>query len=155
MELSLKNNNHMKNITLLLVVLIFFSCTSSKITANYQELSSPNKVNFINDSLRKYTITDMDTSTYKFNNIIYAKRNDTVYKIVTKKEIVKPCERLLISNKYNLKLRSTRPKMLLNYLDVHARVMYKKEVIYFERGSGILWDLYITPYIKDLCYQKD
>lgn len=145
----------MKKYILLFGILTVFSCVSSRENSNFKELETPQKVNFTNDSLRNYIVTNIDTISYRFNNIVYLKRNDTIYKVVSKKEIVEPCEKLLVNNQYKLKLKSTRPKMILNYLDIHGRVMYKKEVVFFERGSGILWDLYITPYLRGLCYQND
>src|SRR5690606_29045955 len=96
-----------------------------------------------------------DTIKYKFNNLLYFEKNDSIFIVVTHKEMVMPCEKLLLDHKYNLKLKSVRPPEILNYLDyITSYPMYNNEIIDLQKGNGILWDLFITSDIIGTCYQN-
>lgn len=144
----------MKNL-LILILFFFSSCFSFNKGYNYTEPKLPSKKDFHNIALIEYQLIKIDTVSYRYNNIFFYKKNDSIYKVVSKKEKTQPCKKLIINNYYPLKLKGLRSKMILNYLDVGGIMMYGREPVSFERDSKIIWNLYITPYIKGLCYQED
>lgn len=144
----------MKNLFSLIFVFFLVSCSLSKKGYTYTEPKIPEKKDFDTIPLAQYQLIRIDTSTYRHNNIFYVKKNDSIFKIATKKEIIQPCEPLKVNSFYSLKLKGLRSKMILNYLDIGGVMRYGRETVRFERDSGVIWNLYSTPYIRDVCYEK-
>lgn len=142
MELSLNNIKMKKYIILntfsIAIIILYIGCQPIK------------NISDKNNSL--YEILKMDTVTYKHDNIFYLKRNDSIFKTVSKKEIIQPCEPLALKKKYEMELQSMFPDNILNRLDFGGRRMYGEETILFEKDSGVIWDLFISPNIKGTCY---
>jgi len=143
----------MKYLITILLLSFVVSCSIFKKRYTYTEPKIHTKKDFDTISLAQYQLIRIDTSTYKYNNIFYVKKNDSIFKIATKKEILKPCEPLIKNKFYSLKLKGIRPKV--NYLDYGGVMRYGREPVRFERDSGIIWNIYITPYIRGVCYQND
>lgn len=152
---TLKKNLFMKYLITIIFSSFVLSCSIFKKGYTYTEPRIPTKKDFDTLLLAQYQLIRIDTSTYKHNNIFYFKKNDSIFKIATKKEILQPCELLIKNNFYSLKLKGIRPKMILNYLDIGGVMMYGREPVRFERDSGVIWNVYITTYIRGLCYQND
>jgi hypothetical protein len=100
---------------------------------------------------QSFKIIKIDTVKYHSNNIYYAKFQNSIYKIVTKKEKINPCSKIELNKTYKLLIQSTAPKILKNRLDYSGAMMYEGESVDFE-GGKIVWDLFITNDIKDACY---
>lgn len=137
-----------------ITILTFFlvSCSLFKKGYTYTEPIIPTKKDFDTIKLADYQLIRIDTISYKHNNIFYMKKNDSIFKIATKKEIMQPCEPLIVNNFYSLKVKGLRPA--INYLDYAGVMRYGRETVRFERDSGIIWNVYVTPYIRGLCYQR-
>ncbi|MGV0923763.1 hypothetical protein [Empedobacter tilapiae] len=45
-------------------------------------------------------------------------------------------------------------KLTPNYLDYGGRKMYGDETILFEKEKNVVWGIYITPNIEDVCYKR-
>jgi hypothetical protein len=89
--------------------------------------------------------------------IIYAVKNDSIFKIVSQKD--KPsqeCNKILVGQYYDFYLESTIPvingvKMLpINYLDFKTPFTDKKSVFSIEPKKGI-FDSYQAKNLKGLC----
>ena len=118
-----------------------------------------NKKNFlkngtisINES--SYLFLKKDSMKYKKNNLLFFTKNDTIFIVVTKKENYKNCELLAKNKSYSLKLISTRPKEIINYLDFNSYPMYEDEVVSLIKGNNIVWDLFLSPDLKNDCYKR-
>ena len=91
-------------------------------------------------------------------HIIYATKDSTLYKIVSKKEKPKihECNKIAVGEYYNLDLHSNIPvingvKMLpINYLDVKSIFSPGQSVYSIEPKKGI-FDSFHTENIKGLC----
>ena len=152
----------MKNIVFFLFLsMTLLSCSSSA------KLINPSKSSDTSYKIIKIT---KKNSWY----IIYAERNDTVYKVVSKYDdsVLKNCKKVIEGKSYNLKLESKRDNVPviggvklkpLNYLDVKSHAYdkdgmecyrYDEETeICTEPKSGI-YDLFYATNIKGLCYVK-
>jgi hypothetical protein len=116
------------------------------------------KNNYLSDTFfddlnkEEYLYLNNDTSKYEFNNILYFQKSDRIFIVVTQKETFENCNQLKINHYYDLKLKSVRPQQIINYRDyITSLHMYQDEIIEFEKGDEILWDLFITPDIKGSC----
>lgn len=139
----------MKYITLF-IVLFLFSCNSFKITnKDYKE----NKT---------YLIKNIDS--INDWNIIYAMKQDSLYKIVVKKNNYEPknCQKITIGKFYNLVLHSRKKNVPtingvkirpVNNIDIQCYSYDEDTNICIEIDNGI-YDLYYTDNIKGLCYKK-
>lgn len=95
--------------------------------------------------------------------IIYAEKQDTLYKVVAKKEIVSDeCKKIAVGKYYDLDLKSRRenaPEINgvklkpMNYLDIECFSYDEETEICIEPKKGI-YDLYYTDDLKGLCYLK-
>ena len=144
----------MKNLLVVVLLLSVVSCSLFKRGYTYTEPKIPEKKDFDTIPLVQYQLIRIDTFSYKHNNIFYFKKNDSVFKVVTKKEILSTCDPLILKKTYSLKLRGLLSKMNLNPLDIGGVMRYGRETVRFERDSGVIWNLYSTPYIRDVCYEK-
>ena len=139
----------MKIIAAVLILILLSACANSKISGNIPQ----------NDSL--YSIKAIDS----VNNwyMIYAKRGDSVYKIVVKKENYQnyDCQQTIkIGRSYKLELHSRKNAVLeingikinpVNPLDVQCYTYDENTNICIEPKKGI-YDLYHTNNIRGLCF---
>ncbi|WP_417366730.1 hypothetical protein [Flavobacterium beibuense] len=92
--------------------------------------------------------------------LIYAKRNDSLFKIVSKKESTENCLTIKKGQSYNLNLKSLYDvapiingvKIYTFQIDCYA--FDEQTSICLERNNGI-HDLYFTDDIIGLCYKKE
>lgn len=134
------------------IILSFIGCSKS----SYVKRKLPLKEEFATIRTGNYLFLKCDTISYQYNNLLYFKKNDSTFIVVTEKENQEPCNYLVINNSYKLKLKSVRSNEILNYLDyINSYEMFNKEIIKLIKEDSVLWDLYTTPYIRDLCYQED
>lgn len=148
----------------LVIIILSFSLASCSIfqsnrikLKNLKPPKVPTKEEFDTISIETFQLRRMDTITYKYNNVFYMEKEDSLYKVVAKKELIQPCEKMIIGNFYNLKLGGTYPKMLMQSYLIGGMAMYENESVTIERDSNakIKWDIYITPYIRGVCYIRD
>lgn len=148
----------MKKFIYSLIVITLFSCSSSKLMPQ--------------DDISSYQITKINTK--KSWHIIYAKKQDSLYKIVVekKKNNTKYCNKIEVGGFYDLELKSRRENIPviggvklkpINYLDVES-LAYDKEgtecykydkkfEICTEPQNGI-FDIYYTSDLVGLCYKS-
>lgn len=132
----------------ILLVGIFYSCANSKAVSSNnitgEEKYKILRINIINDIF-----------------IIYAQKQDSLYKILSKKEvIIKPnCRELIIGNSYELELESLYPKTFLgkydlspNNLPTVSGIDFHGTKIEIERDS--ILDLFIAKNLKGLCLNE-
>ncbi|MEN9548984.1 MAG: hypothetical protein RIR12_1575 [Bacteroidota bacterium] len=81
--------------------------------------------------------------------LIYAKRNDSIIKIVSKKERFKNCKTILKGQFYDLKVES----LLKNTSSKrHIGGIKYNDIIVKLEGGEVIWDLFICEDFKGLCY---
>lgn len=135
----------MKNICIFLGIL-FISCTSYKQqkTSKLENLYHVYKL----DSINNYYL-------------IYAKKQDTIYKVVSKKEKLANCKMININSDYEFTLHSMRDsapvingiKMTpVNYMDINCYQFDENTSICKEKD---IYDLYFSDNIKGLCFIND
>ncbi len=123
----------MKPLIFILGICFLFSKTTIA-QANEKEIS-------------KFEILNIDSVRSVY--IIYAKRNDSTIKIVSKKESLNDCEFIMKGRFYQLTIES-----LLKYSASKRHiggVKYNGILIKLE-GGNIIWDLFTTEDLKGLCY---
>jgi len=134
----------MKNFIIISLIFLLFSCSvTKKIDQDHNNTS--------------YLIKKIKSKHDWY--IFYAVRNDTTYKIVSKKETVqnKASIKIVVGKYYNLILHSNIPvidgvKMQpINYLDVECLHFDTNTIICIEPKKGI-YDLYSAENIKGLYY---
>jgi hypothetical protein len=97
-------------------------------------------------------------------HIIYAEKQDSLYKIIVGKEdiINKNCQKITVGKRYALELQSRRDNAPeiggvklnpVNYLDIECYAYDKETEICIEPKKGI-YELYYTNNLKGLCYLK-
>jgi len=139
----------MKVVVYIYSVFILMSCLSSNTSAQ-------------SDNNSDYLIKKIKSKNSWL--IIYAERQDTLYKIVVGKEDVAntKCRKIAVGKNYNLDLYSRRENAPeiggvklkpANYLDVQCYSYDEKTEICIEPKKGI-YDLYYTKDLKGLCYIK-
>lgn len=137
-------------------LLILFSLTFACSCKNIQRT-------MIKNETFQYEIEKIDS----INNwyILNAKKNDTVYKIISKKINLAngKCEKIKIGEKYRFSLHSRnenpptingvklRPQ---NYLDIRCYSFDEKTEICIEPEKGI-YNLYFTKELQGLCYSMN
>lgn len=102
--------------------------------------------------LKKYKLLNIDSVSYKYNNILYFEKDLSIYIVVTKKESLIKCNKLVEGEVYYLRIKSALPSNYPNFRDIDSQYMYNEEVIYFLKAENIKWGFYITENIKGLCY---
>ena len=136
-------------ITIILILTIICSCRNSK------NVSSTDKVGL-------FKIIKVGS----LNNwhIIYATKNDTLFKIVSKKEknVDSNCNKINGGQYYNLKIHSRKenpPEINgiklspVNYIDITCYSFDANTSICIEPKKGI-YDLYFAENLKGLCLEK-
>ena len=83
--------------------------------------------------------------------LIYAKRNGSVYKIVSKKECTSKCRNVIIGKKYAFELTSFHS--LLPDVRRGTGIRYNDTIIKLE-GGDIIWDLFTCKNLDNLCFVK-
>lgn len=139
----------MKNLIVLLF-LISISCSQYKDTTTQKQ---PNK-----NEAEMYRVIKIDS----INNfyLVYAKKNDTLYKIVSKKEQSDDCKKIKVNNQYKFKLISNRESapiirgIKIAPINVDCFAFDKETTICTEKDKGI-YDLYFAKNIKGLCFTID
>lgn len=84
--------------------------------------------------------------------IVYARRNDSIVKIVSAKETIPSCNSIKKGKFYALKLRSVFSPNFHQKLDI-AGFKFNGTLIKI-KGENTVWDLFITENMKGLCYEK-
>lgn len=143
----------MKTYLLIYLLIMIVSCNESKSIStnrNYDERTVQA------DSL--YNVYKIDSINLFY--LIYVKRRDTLYKIVSKKdEIDHENDKIKVGNYYAFKLHSflkerlkSNPELVpINYLDVNCFAFDKETNICLEKGIP---DLSFADNLKGLYYQK-
>lgn len=137
---------------LILIFFLFISCSDTKVS------KATIKVESIANSEEKemYKINKIDSvNTYY---LIYAKRKDTLYKIISKKESINNCKYLIVGGEYNFLLRSiwNQPIMIGN-VNVSPSVTPEVTCLNFDDSTRIclekdsIKDIHISTNIKGLC----
>ena len=115
-----------------------FNATSINCRNNWYRIKPLSGINS-----EKYKIIKIDSlqNTY----IIYAKKQDSTFKIVSKKNASDNCIIIKINEYYNLKIKSLFPVDYYQKIQISA-IKFKLE------GNGIVWDLFISENLNGLCY---
>lgn len=108
---------------------------------------------------RHYTQTNL--SSYKILkidsldnlNIFYAKKNDSIFKILSEKNKLKKCIKIKTNSYYRLYLVSVFPKIFFQKYDKSGAKVFGT-LVEFDKDSTIVWDLFLTENIKGKCYFK-
>ena len=135
----------MKN-SIILLSMFLFACTSIK---KQENISKADKL---------YNVYKIDS----INNyyLIYANRNDSLYKIVAQKEKKNNCNMIKSCLSYKFIIHSMRenpPKIggikirPINYMDINCFQFDKETRICKEDG---IFDLYFADNVKGLCFIK-
>lgn len=131
-----------------LIVVFAVSCKNSKLTNQAKDLS--------------YLVKKIDSK----NNwhIIYASKQDSLFKIIVEKEIntTYNCDKIKVGGYYNFKLHSRKVEVVeingvkvqpVNHLDIQCYSYDKETSICIEPKKGI-YDLYHAENLKGLCLVK-
>jgi hypothetical protein len=113
----------------------------------------------------KYSNEDLTYRVYKIDSInnyylIYASKNDSLYKIVSKKETMKNCNRIQKNGEYDFKLHSTLSNRHIGNMDISAKSLPHVNCFYYDEQTYIclerdsINDLFHADNIKGLCFQK-
>lgn len=82
--------------------------------------------------------------------LLYAKRNDSVLKIVSLKQNDINCNEIKVGNKYNLKIESFFSKNYPQKLDIKG-FKVSNTIIKLEK-NGVIWNLFSSKNFQGLCY---
>jgi hypothetical protein len=95
----------------------------------------------------KFEILNIDSVQSVY--VIYAKRNDSTIKIVSRKENLNNCEPILKGGSYEFEVES-----LLKYSASkrHIGGVKYNEILIKLEGGNVIWDLFTTENLKGLCY---
>jgi hypothetical protein len=139
----------MKNIIYLLAsIALLFSCSSTK------------KAMTVNNGDTNYCVKKIDKNNSWY--IIYAERNDTLFKIVSYAEnsIDQNCRKIIVGGKYDFELKSKKENapiiggIKLDPVGYTGCYIFDKETtICLEPKRGI-YDLFFTNDLKGICYLK-
>jgi hypothetical protein len=84
--------------------------------------------------------------------LLYAKRNDSIVKIVSLKLKDMNCNQIKVGDRYNLKINSFFSKNYPQKLDIKG-FKVSNTIIKLEK-NGVIWDLFSSKNLKGLCYMK-
>lgn len=142
----------MKNtVVVLIVVLSLLFCCKGMVYTNQNHFS---------DSADNYKVFKIDSINSYY--LIYAEKNDALYKIVSKKEKESIFNRIQVNHFYPFKLTSRRDNAAVingvklspqNYLDIECYVYDDSTSICIERDS--INELHHASNIKGLCFQSE
>lgn len=145
-----------------IIITLLFSLISCSIfnkdrinLENRKPRSIPTKDEFDTIALEAFQLKRADTTTYKYNNIFYMEKENSIYKVVTKKETIDSCEKIVIGDYYDLKIQGNYPDIFRTITLITHLIMYENEYVTIERNYPIKSDIYITPYIRGVCYIRD
>lgn len=135
----------MKYYIVILIVLLFSSC-AKKSTIGIKETGQ----------LRVYKISSINNY-----HIIYGQRNDSLFKIVSKKEYITNCNSIQKNGSYDLKLHS----MIINREIGGIKILPQNSMLVtcfsFDKQTNIciepkkgIYDLYFAENLKGLCLEK-
>ena len=110
---------------------------------------------------RRYTTNEAYYNIYKIDSInnyylIYARKYDSIYKIVSEKQKISNCKKIALQGNYNLKLRSfSSIAPIINSIkiyspDIDCYYFEEHTDICLERDRGI-FELYYCDNLKGLC----
>lgn len=138
----------------LLTILVIIACTSSKLVQsaglNIDTKHSPDLVAY-----KVYKIDSINTY-----YLIYAKKGDSLYKIVSKKKPNKNCEEIKIKISYAFKLRSSLTDFHIGNVLISAKQLTNVNCYTYDDSTKIclerdsINDLYHADNIQGLCYIK-
>lgn len=127
---------------ILILVFVIISCNTQKRIDNSIEEKMLYKVYKI-DSINDYYL-------------VFAKKQDSIFKIVSKKNFSKNCNSVKVGKKYSFKLKSNRTLApTINGVKIAAQnvdcyVFDKETSICVDRKNGI-YNLYFADNLKGLC----
>ncbi|WP_277017292.1 hypothetical protein [Flavobacterium lindanitolerans] len=134
----------MKNLLIILTLLFIASCgTNKKITKQEQQ----------------YRVYKLDSINSYY--LIYATLNDSIFKIVSKKDYITDCKKIKIGSNYFFKLKSMRENAPtignlkispINHIDIKCFQFDENTQICKEEG---VYDLYFADNLKGLCFIND
>lgn len=141
----------MKN---LLIFLILISCGQSKLT----HTKHANQIPLQNRDTVSYKVFKIDSINSYY--LIYARKGDSLYKIISKKETIDNCNRISLHGEYDFNLHSILANKITNQTEeesqnsllVNCFVFDKLTTICLERDS--INDLDYADNIKGLCFIK-
>jgi hypothetical protein len=142
---------------LFLYIIFIFSCRNIKLFNN-RDKSIPQKYS-LNMGEAVYKIYKIDS----INNyyLLYASRNDSLYKIVSQKETISNCQQIIVNQVYALKLHSIwKHKLLIGSVDVSPSAIYQVTCLAFNDSTKIcierdsINDLHYADNIRGLCFMK-
>ncbi|WP_177762022.1 hypothetical protein [Flavobacterium sp. I3-2] len=131
----------MKTIIMVLVVIFFTSCKIVRNKTKYDEYHKIIKLDSINDYY-----------------LVYTSKNDSIFKIISKKGYVKEGKKVKIGKKYPIKVRSMRDNTPtikgikispINFLDVNCFQFDDSTKICKEEG---IYDLYFSKNLKGIYF---
>lgn len=110
----------------------------------------------------------MATSSYKvykidsINNyyLIYASRKDSLYKIVSKKETVQNCNRIMKNDEYEFKLHSVLTNRRIGGKEILPQNSLLVNCFFYDDSTSIclegdsIRDLHYADNIKSLCFKE-
>lgn len=104
---------------------------------------------FLKDSDTLYRIVKIDSLNQFY--IVYARYENTVFKIISKKDSLYGNELIRLGAKYKLTLKSLLNINEMDILDIHICRIENTE--FRLENDSVLWDLFITKELKGLSYQ--
>jgi len=132
----------MKPIIIVLLALVFTACLSYRNLKGHSVLYKVYKI----DSVNSYYL-------------IYAKKNDSLYKIVSKKDSVNCSNKIRLNNNYSFMLHSLLAKSRIGNVSIDPKNMnvncfaFDKETFICLEGDSIK-DIYHADNVKGLCFIK-
>lgn len=141
----------MKN-NILIVIIFLIAMISYSQTKN-----APNKFDFKENTLPFYEVFKIDS----LNNfyMIYGRKDNSIYKIISKKENIKNCNIIRVNHKYQFDLKSHSSQApIINGVKLYAPnvdcyAFSEKTTICLERNIGV-YELYYADNAKGLCFIK-
>lgn len=143
---------HSRIISILFIICFcFFNSCNRKLISGNTGISDINKQT---DSIFRIYKIDSINNYY----LVYAKSNNLLYKIVSKKEVTKKCKRVKVNSEYKFSLKSVwNQKIMIGNVNASPSLMPhvtclsfdKSTVICLERDS--INDLFITKNLRGLC----
>jgi hypothetical protein len=85
--------------------------------------------------------------------VIYAKKRDSIVKIVSKRNGLCNCNPIVKGGFYDLQINSLFPKKFPQKRDI-AGIKYNFTLIRLEDTGGVIWDLFRTKNLNGLCFIK-
>lgn len=85
--------------------------------------------------------------------LIYGKKNDSIFKIVSSKTKIQNCIPIKEGDTLELVLKSSFRENFYQRKDITG-VNYNGVLIRFDKTKDVVWDLFTTENIKGICYIK-